>query len=216
MLFNQITKQQFNIQSMKTIITRCLVFTGVLIPIIFWISTFIAGAQNQGYDHFRDTISQLGAIGTTSEDFMSASTWITTFLSILFFAGILRACRQFKLNIWPLIGILGFTLMFGWAATFHSGNPMHSQSGALLLLLLAGPLLSVILWKDESLKNLRGISLVSFFLMLLILLRAIPSDFIRNNYTGLIQRFVHFGWSVWFVSLSLAFLRLENKRKKAN
>lgn len=197
---------------MKPTILRTLLFTGILIPIIFWISTFIASSLFTDYDHFRDTISQLGAIGSPAENFMTVSTWSTTILSIGLIIGLVMVCRQFNLSLIPLIGIFGFTIMFGWAATFHSGNPMHSKSGSVLILLLLGPLLSIFLWKGKEFKTLRKLSWLSFIIMLFILLRAIPSETIRANYTGLIQRFVHFGWSVWFVSLSVTFLKLLKNR----
>lgn len=195
---------------MKPAITRIFLFTGLLIPIIFWVSVIIAGSQNENYSHVRDTISALGAIGAKSEKLMEISTWICTLLSIPFFIGLYTICRNFKLNKIPLLGIIGFTIMMGWAAYYHSGNPMHSKSGPILLLLLLGPLLAAILWKNRRLKKLRMLSLVSFIIMLFILIRVIPSETIQMNYTGLIQRFVHFGWSVWFIALSLGFRKLVN------
>ena len=196
---------------MKLATTRLLLLTGFLIPTIFWISTIIAGKLHGNYNHFRDTISQLGATGTQSETFMTLSTWVCVVLSIGFLKGFLNVCRELNLNKAPLIGVLGFTIMFGWAATFHSGNPMHSKSGPVFLLLLTGPLLSTFLWRGKELKTLRTLSFLSFFIMLFILLRVILSETIRNNYTGLIQRFVHFGWTIWFISISFTFLTLMHK-----
>lgn len=201
---------------MKKPINRLLISCGLLIPLIFWCSTFIAGILHGDYNHVRDTISELGAIGTKSEDFMTICTYFNVILSVLFLVGLFNACRQLKLNKIPLIGILGFGIMFAWAAAFHSGNPMHSKSGPVLLLLLAGPLLSTILWKRLEFKKLRRFSYLSFVIMLLILIRVIPSATIQTNYTGLIQRFVHFGWSIWFVSLSLTFLKLTTEKTKPN
>lgn len=191
--------------------TRLLLFTGLLIPTIFWISTFIAAKLHGNYNHFRDTISQLGAIGTQSENFMNVSTWICVILSIGFLIGLLNVCQHLNLKKIPLLGVLGFSLMFGWAATFHSGNPMHSKSGPVLLFLLIGPLLLTFLWRRKELKTLRVLSFLSFFIMLFILLRVILPETIRDNYTGLIQRFVHAGWTIWFISLSFTFLTLINK-----
>lgn len=197
---------------MKPTILRILLFTGILIPIIFWISTLIASSLFADYSHCRDTISQLGAIGSPAESFMTISTWMNTIFSIGFFIGLLVLSRQFNLSLIPTIGILGFTLMFGWAATFHSGNPMHSKSGPVLILLLMGPLLLIFLWKGKEFKKLRKLSWLSFIIMLFILLRAVPSEMIRANYTGLIQRFVHLGWSVWFIAISVTFLKLLKNR----
>ncbi len=196
---------------MKPAINRFFLFTGILIPIIFWLSVCIAGTLNENYSHVRDTISALGAIGAKSEKLMEISTWFCSFLSIPFFIGLLDVCRQYKLNKIPLLGIFGFAIMMGWAAYYHSGNPMHSKSGPILLLLLLGPLMTAILWKNKELRKLRILSLASFIIMLFILIRAIPSETIQMNYTGLIQRFVHFGWSIWFITLSLSFQRLNKK-----
>lgn len=197
---------------MKQVNTRLLLLTGLLIPIIFWGSTIVAAILHGNYNHVRDTISELGAVGTGSEKFMEITTWICSLLGIPFLAGLLITCRRFNLNRIPLVGIAGFSIMMGWAATYHSGNPMHSKSGPVLLILILGPLLAAVLWRNNKLKKLRAFSLLSFFIMLFILLRAIPSETLQQNYTGLIQRFVHLGWSVWFVSLSLSFLTLSNKQ----
>lgn len=197
---------------MRTPTVRLLLFSGLLVPIIFWTSTIIAGILHGNYNHFRDTVSELGAIGTRSEKLMTIFTWICTILSFTFLVGLVTVCRKLNFNKLPLIGILGFTIMFGWAATFHSGNSLHSKAGPALILLLIGPLLSTILWRGKEFKKLRLFSVLSFAIMLLIILRAIPSTIIQNNYTGLIQRFVHLGWSVWFVSLSLTFMTLMSNR----
>jgi hypothetical membrane protein len=197
---------------MKPSTNKAFLLTGVFIPILFWTATFIAGQIHGDYNHFKNTISELGAIGTKSEQFMTVCTWLCTLLGIVFLVGLVTACSQLKLNKLPLIGVFGFSMMFGWAATFHSGNSLHSKSGPVLLLLLLGPILSLILWKGKELNNIRIWSLTSFLIMLLILLRVISSETIQNNYTGLIQRFVHLGWSIWFVTLSLGFLRLTSKK----
>lgn len=193
---------------------RFLILTGIIIPVIFWSSTFIAANLQDNYNHVKDTISQLGAIGTPSESFMAISTWTCVIFGIGFLIGLYTTCRRHHLNRFPLIGIVGFIIMFAWAAAYPSGNTLHSKSGPILLLLLLGPLLSAILWKGKEFKQLRILSLLSFVIMLLILLRAVPSETIRSNYTGLIQRLVHFGWSLWFISLSMTFLTLTNKRQK--
>ncbi len=53
---------------------RFLILTGMIIPVIFWSSTFIAANLQDNYNHVKDTISQLGAIGTPSESFMLNKT----------------------------------------------------------------------------------------------------------------------------------------------
>ncbi|WP_442591483.1 DUF998 domain-containing protein [Pedobacter sp. AW31-3R] len=195
---------------MRVNTVRILLISGLIVPLLFWGSILVSASMQVNYNHFRDTVSALGAIGSPSEKLMAILTWGCTAFSITFLVGLSVVCQQLKLNKTPLTGIVGAIVMFAWAATFHSGNPMHPKAGPALLLLLLGPLLSVILWKEVKLKPLRKFGILSFVMMLMVLLRAIPSETLQYNFTGLIQRFVHFGWSVWFVSLSLTFLKLKN------
>lgn len=188
-----------------------MLLSGILIPIIFWASTIAAAFIHGDYNHLQNTISQLGAVGTKSESFMTAATWTCVVLSVSFFVGLLKTCSLNKLSVLPLTGILGFTVTFGWAAMFHAGNSLHSKGGAAVILLFMGPLLSIILWRGKDLKILRILSLVSLSFMLLILLRAVIAPNFESNYIGLMQRFTHLGWSVWFTSLSLIFFSRSGK-----
>lgn len=193
---------------MKQTRHRLLLFAGIITSVIFWTSTFIAGLIHGSYDHFRNTVSQLGALGAESEMFMAVATWLCVGLSLCFLVGLSLSCSRLEINKLPLVGILGFAMMFGWAAAFPAGNPLHAKGGATLILLLAAPLLAAILWGGKRFRQIRIMSLISFALMLFILLRVLPSQTLQSNYSGLIQRFVHLGWSVWFVSLSVTFLNL--------
>ncbi|UOE50811.1 DUF998 domain-containing protein [Mucilaginibacter sp. SMC90] len=194
--------------------TKPLLYTGTIIPIVFWLSTLIGGFVHGNYNHISNTISELGAIGTKSETLMETFTMLTTVLSVFFMAGLFIACSQLKLNILPIFGVIGFPVMFGWAAIFHSGNPLHSASGPVFLLIYVGALLAGILWRGEDFRQIRKLSLLSLGIMLLIFIRFIPSATIQNNYTGLIQRLAHLGWSVWFTSLSICFVKLLNNKQK--
>lgn len=188
--------------------TKTLLYTGIIIPVVFWLATIICGFVHGNYNHISGTISELGAIGTKSETLMETFTLLCTVLSVFFMAGLFIACSQLNLNILPVFGVIGFPIMFGWAAIFHSGNPMHSASGPVFLLIYIGALLAAILWRGQEFKQVRQLSFLSLAIMLLIFIRFIPSAVMENNYTGLIQRFAHAGWSVWFISLSVSFNKM--------
>lgn len=194
--------------------TKPLLYTGIIIPVIFWLATIICGLVHGNYSHISGTISELGAIGTKSETLMEIFTLLCTVLSVFFMAGLFIACSQLKLNILPVFGVIGFPIMFGWAAIFHSGNPLHSASGPVFLLIYIGALLAVILWRGAEFKQVRQLSLLSLGVMLLIFIRFIPSPSLQNNYTGLIQRFAHAGWSVWFISLSITFNKMLDLKER--
>ncbi|AYL93919.1 DUF998 domain-containing protein [Mucilaginibacter celer] len=194
--------------------TKPLLYTGIIIPVVFWLATIICGLVHGNYSHISGTISELGAIGTKSETLMETFTLLCTVLSVFFMAGLFIACSQLKLNILPVFGVIGFPVMFGWAAIFHSGNPLHSASGPVFLLIYVGALLAAVLWRGVEFKQLRLLSLLSLGIMLLIFIRFIPSASLQNNYTGLIQRFAHAGWSVWFISLSITLNKMLDLKER--
>lgn len=192
--------------------TKTLLQTGILIPIVFWLSTFICGFIHGGYNHLSDTISELGAVGTRSEPLMATLTMFGALLSIFFIIGLYGACRQLGLSTIPVFTLPAFTVMMGWVAMFHSGDKLHATAGPIFLLLYLGALLAVVLWRGKQFASVRWLSLLSLAMMLLIFLRFIPA--VQDSYPGLIQRFAHLGWSVWFVTLSTSFSKLVSVQEQ--
>lgn len=184
-----------------------LLYTGIIIPIVFWASTILCGFIHGNYNHLSNTVSELGATGTRSEPLMATLTMFSAILSMFFIMGVYGACKQLGLSLIPVFTLPAFTFMMGWVAMFHAGNPLHSASGPVFLLLYLGALLVTILWRGRhELISIRLTSLLSLALMLLIFLRFVPA--IENACPGLIQRFAHLGWSVWFTGLSIGLIRL--------
>lgn len=194
--------------------TKQLLFFGVIIPVVFWASTVIAGYVHGNYNHLTGTISELGAMGRRSETFMNFCTWLNVVFSLFFIAGLFKACDSLQLNFLPIFFVPFFTVMFGWAALFHSGHRLHTAAGPVFLLLYAAPLLSTVLWRGRKFKQLQILSAGSLLIMLLIFLRFIPA--VNNHCPGLIQRFAHMGWSAWFISLSICLTRLLTKQQSSN
>lgn len=178
---------------------------GYIIPFLFWIMTFISGAMLGNYNHFKDVISELGAIGTQTEIVTSTAFMLLALLSILFSVGFYKASQQFNLSRVPAILSFSKPVALVWAAIFPLGNEFHSLTGPLPLLTILGSFLCFILWKKKGFLSLRIISLMSSFVMALILLRFIKP--FGMEYEGLIQRFFYLGWTVWLIALSAFFIR---------
>ena len=47
--------------------TKNLLYTGSIIPIIFWATTIICGFILGNYNHLSGLVSELGALGTTTQ-----------------------------------------------------------------------------------------------------------------------------------------------------
>ena len=198
----------------KTLNTKTLLYLGIISPLLFWIVTITGGFIHGNYNHLHNVVSELGAIGTKSELFMSTTEMLVAVFSIFSVIGFYQAARKVRLNVIPILTILALSISMFWAATFPMHHVLHGAIGPVPLILNFGLLLAIILWRRKDFFSIRIISLVSFILMMLILLRIIPT--LRGNYEGLIQRFFYLGWTVWSISLSLFFLKkIENKNKTA-
>jgi hypothetical membrane protein len=198
----------------KSLNTKSFLCFGIISPLLFWIVTITGGFIHGNYNHLHNVVSELGAIGTKSEIFMSATEILVAVLSVLSVIGFYKACKQTGANVIPVLTILSLSISMFWAATFPMHHEFHSALGPIPLILNAGVLLAIILWRRKKFFSIRIISGISFILMMLILLRTIPA--LRGNYEGLIQRFFYSGWTTWSIALSLFFIKeIENKNYNA-
>ena len=192
----------------KKIQTRSLLQLGYLAVIGFWLMTFISGYIHGHYNHFKNTISELGAIGTTSEMFTSSSLVFISLLTTLFSIAFYRASKEKQLSVVPAILSFAMPVTLIWAGIFTLGNEFHTLTGPLPFLIIFCSLLAYLLWKkDRTFLRLRIFSLLSFFIMTLILLRFITP--FGNEYEGLVQRFFYFGWTVWTISITYFFSKTK-------
>jgi hypothetical protein len=187
----------------KKLKTSALLYFGIISPLLFWLVTFSGAIIHGNYNPLQNTISELGAIGTKSQLFMSVSELLIAQCSILSIMGFIKACRHFGISTLPGWSLLSLSISMIWAAIFPMHHELHGAIGPIPLLFNLGLLLALILWKGKQFYSMRLISFIALFFVSLILLRTISS--LRNDYEGLIQRFYYLGWSVWSVSLSLIF-----------
>lgn len=197
----------------KSLKTKPLLYTGIVAPLLFWFATITGGFIHGDYNHLRNVVSELGATGTRSEIFMSTSEMLLFIMSTFSVIGFYKACKETGISVIPVLTMLSLSVSMCWAAIFPMHHELHGALGPLPLILDAGALTSIFLWRRKNLKTVRWVSLLSFILMSLIALRTIPN--LRNNYEGLIQRLFYFGWTIWSIYLSVFFIRLSGYEIKS-
>lgn len=193
--------------------SKPLLYLGNLIPIVFFGTTFIAGIMQGDYNHLSRMVSELGTIGTSSQYVFMAGLLLCSALSVLFVFALFRVCGLVKLNVIPVTMILTYSFSIAGAALFPLPLRLHGILGSPSILLILSPALSLMLWRKNRPAHMLPMCVVSFLIMSLGLLAFMP-DFLPE-YIGLKQRFFHVGWSVWFVYLSYAFIRLANRPRPA-
>jgi hypothetical membrane protein len=185
---------------------------GYASPIFFWLITFISGAIHGDYNHLKNVVSELGAIGTKSEFFTSVCLILLSLLCLLFSIEFYKLSRRFKLSVIPALSTFFMPFTFLWAAIFPLGNELHTATGPLPLFVALGNLLSYILWKkDNEFSTIKNLILVSFFFMMLLLTRFIKP--FGEQFEGLTQRFFYLGWSIWTITITYYFNAKIKKQK---
>ena len=180
---------------------------GSVIPVIFWGTLTVCGVVMGDYNHLTRLVSELGAIGTRSQYIFMAGLLACAVLSVLFVVGLCQECKERGISTIPALLILFFSLSIGGAAIFPLPLRMHMIMGMPSVLLFLSPLAAMVLWRREKLPaELRAWAIVSLTIMLLGFLAFMPE--VLGAWPGLKQRFFHLGWSLWFIGLGWAFLRL--------
>lgn len=191
--------------------TKYLIYLGSVIPLIFWATTIICGIILGNYNHLSGLVSELGALGTTTQYIFTTGLVLSSVLSVFFTVGLYKTCKLNGLNTIPILIILLYSFSIAGAALFPMPLRLHGILGSPSILLIFSPLLSLFLWKGEGKpSNIKQMSILSILIMSLGFLVFAP-DFL-SDYPGLKQRFFHIGWSVWFFYLSYSFAGLLEKR----
>lgn len=195
---------------MKSVIsskTIYLLYTGILIPVTFLATTIACGFILGDYNHLTRMVSELGALGTVTRYIFATGLILCSALSLLFFAGLYKTCKLIGFSTVPLIFILAYTFSIAGASLFPMPLRLHEILGMPSIFLILSPLLSLFLWKRaNNLIMMKTFAIISLLFMSLGFLVYFPG--ILGNYIGLKQRLFHAGWSVWFIYLSVSFIRL--------
>lgn len=186
---------------------RKFVYLGFVIPLIFWSTTIICGSMTESYNHLTNLVSELGALGTETQYIFTTGLVISSILSILFIIGLYNIAKEVGLNTIPILFILTFSFSIFGAAIFPLPMNLHGILGSPSMFLPLSPLLTLILWKEEKIKNIKIASGIILLIMVLGFLVLTP--LILDNYFGLKQRFFHIGWTFWFIYLSQRFIELN-------
>jgi hypothetical membrane protein len=181
---------------------------GGAIPLVFASTLVVCGLRLGHYNHLSRLVSELGAIGTTTQFIFSFGLVLCSLLSVFFVVGLYRDCKALEISPLPAAMILSFSISIVGAGLFPLPLKMHLISGMPSVLLILSPLLGLLLWRNA--RNLAGLwqmSSVSLLVMSLGFLAFLPG--VWSAYPGLKQRFFHAGWSIWFAYLSYRFVTLH-------
>lgn len=199
----------FTLLSMELNIRKYFLLAAIAAPIVFWTTTFVCGLILSDYNHLRNLVSELGAIGTRTQFLFTTGLLLTSILSILFIIGSISLLKEKKIPTLPVWVLTAFSFSIAGAAIFPMPTRLHFLLGSPSFLLFFSPIIALFIWK----KNQLPLAIKAFALLTLLIMSLgflIYAENLMAGYQGLKQRFFHLGWTIWFISLSYIFLKKSN------
>lgn len=195
-------------------LTKRLLYFGIFTSISFWLITLICG-YILDYSLLTIYVSELGAVGTKTQLSFSVGVMTSSILNLIFSIGLYKVCKQLEISTLPAFLIGTFSISMFGVSLFPAPLKLHVIFGSITLFLNLAPLSVFLLWKkDKRMWHLRIFSLMMFALMTLSMIvpRLAPS--FQAQFPGLVQRFSHLGWSLWYISLSLGCIKLISEKAR--
>jgi len=175
-----------------------LAICGMLSPIVYTAMWIVGGKLQSDYNHIRDDISSLFAVGASNKRLMQSFIFVSSVLLFLFYLGLHEGLKDGGSIIGPYLFIIASILGILIALFFplDKGGEIITWRGKmhLILVILMGILTiagMIALW--FRLKEVSGwstfatYSLVSATVALILMI--ISSIFIKGKYRGLLERF---------------------------
>lgn len=178
---------------------------GVLTVLLFWGTVFFCAARLGGYNHLTRLVSELGAVGTPTRILFAAGLMLTGVASLIFILRLLAVCRSASLSPAPVLILFAFSFFIAGAGLFSMPLLLHNLLDMPVVLLPLKPFLAPLLWPRGKPPHLKPAAAISLALMTAGFLVYIPEILVPC--IGAKQRFLHLGWSLWFIALSRSFRR---------
>ncbi|MFK7908439.1 MAG: serine hydrolase [Chitinophagales bacterium] len=193
--------------------TQNALLLGLVIFVLTWLGSFIAGYLHGDHNLIRDGITTLDSFYSNSGTFMTSVQLITALLSIPFVIALYKVCVDAKVSFLPILPILFIPISMLGVSLFPFPDSLYVLFANVILFIVFSPLLVLILWREKAFRSIRLGALMSLVLMVismgLVLSRPSIPMFV-HEYFGLLQRSFYLGWTLWLVVLGVFFGRFGN------
>lgn len=187
--------------------TKQLLYFGILAALVFWVNQFVC-AYLLNYDMLRGSVSELGAVGTSTQSIFTGLVMLCAVFNGAFVIGLYNACKTANYSVVPLLIPATFSISMFGVSLFPAPLLLHGIFGVISMLMHIAPIIAFIAWRrNQELKRVRMAGLLMFLVMGISISSFFPP--LQTPYFGLIVRFFHVGWSLWYIFMSLSFIKLE-------
>ena len=178
---------------------------GPIATVLFFAGIFAIGLMIPGYSPIRQTVSELGEVGSPGRVVFSILLSLVAVSLIIFAGAVAHTLRESGHSRLPAYFVGAMAISAAGAGIFAFPHPLHNVFGMSELIGYQAPLVAALVCrKDQSAKRLNVFSIVMYVAVLLAIAANMTTlhrhgdlwAHIRPFY-GVVQRFLFAAWFFW-------------------
>lgn len=188
---------------------------GPIAVLIFLAGIFIIGLMTPGYSHIRQTVSELGEMGSPGQLAFSTLLCLVAVCLIVYASAVVRSLHDLGCLGLPAYFIGAMAISCAGVGIFAFPHPLHNVFGLSETIGLQAPLIAVLVCKAKPrMKQVTLFSIIMYAVVLLALtINLIPlfhpaSRLLIKPFFGIVQRFLFASWFIWCAGSAVLLMRV--------
>lgn len=196
--------------------TSMRLWFGPIALLLFVAGTLAIGAFTPGYSHVRQTVSELGEVGSPGQFVFSALLCVIAACLAVFASAVASSLRGLGCSALPAWFVVAMAISCAGVGIFSFPHPLHNVFGLSETVGLQAPLVAALVcWNVPRARRVALFSIVMYVMVVLaIAVNLIP--LVRpaslwpliKPYFGIVQRFLFLTWFVWCAGYAVFLLRV--------
>ncbi len=196
---------------------------GPIAAIILFAGIFSVGLMTPGYSHVRQTVSELGEVGSPGQVAFSVLLCLVAACLIIFADAVARSLKESGHSALPAYLLGAMAISTAGVGIFAFPQPLHNIFGMSETVGYQAPLVAALVCKtDQRAKPIKVFSIIMYVLVLL----AIAVNLIAlirpagiwsqiKPFFGIVQRSLFASWFVWCTGYALLLMRMRRSAAAA-
>lgn len=195
--------------------TSTRLWFGPIALLLFVAGSLAIGAFTPGYSHVRQTVSELGEVGSPGQFAFSALLCVIAACLVVFASAVAASLRGLGCSRLPAWFVVAMAVSCAGVGIFSFPHPLHNVFGLSETLGLQAPLVAALAcWNVPRARRVAVFSIVMYVMVVLaIAVNLIP--LVRpaslwpliKPYFGIVQRFLFLTWFVWCAGYAVLLLQ---------
>lgn len=193
---------------------------GPFAAVLLFSGMFAVGLMIPGYSHVRQTVSELGEVGSPGRISFTVLLLLVAGCLIVSATGVYAALRAANCSTVPAFFVGAMAVSAGGVGVFAYPNPLHNVFGMSELIGYQAPLVAALVCRAAAgMGQIRRFSFVMYVLVVLAIAANMTSLHRHGDlwlhirpFYGVVQRMLFAAWFFWCAGYALLLMRMPRAR----